>query len=106
MLMVVLVSSLTGAVLGLRFRAYALLPAFAVACVTIGLPALTNNDVLTAVWQTATGLVLLQVGYLAGIATRFVIAAARSTSPSTASLQGSSRRWPIRQDMQKALSTE
>ena len=103
MLMVAPVSLLTGAVLGLRFPAYALLPAFALACVAIGMPALINNGVLTAVWQTGTALVLLQVGYFAGIFTRFVILAARSPIPSSASLQRSSQRWPIRQDVPTAL---
>ena len=78
----------------------------AVTPLTIGVPALTDHDVLTAVWQTGTAVILLQAGYLAGIATRFVMAAARSTSPSSASLQASSHRWPIRQGMQKGLSAE
>lgn len=78
MLMVVLASSLTGAVLGLRFPVYALLPAFALACIIIGVPALTGNDLMTAVWQVGASLVFLQTGYLAGITVRLVMAAARS----------------------------
>lgn len=106
MLMVALLSSLTGAVLGLRFRVYALLPAFALASVIISASALADNDVLTAVWRTGTALIMLQAGYLVGIATRYVMAAARTLRQSSASLRPSSRRWPIRQDLQKALSGE
>lgn len=106
MLMVALLSSLTGAVLGLRFRVYALLPAFALASVMIGVSALADDGVMTAVWRTGTALIMLQAGYVAGIATRYVVAAARTQRQSSASLQPSSRRWPIHQGLQKALSGE
>lgn len=99
MLMVVLASSLTGAVLGLRFPVYALLPAFALECVMIGMSALTGNDFMIAVWQAGAALVFLQAGYLAGIAIRFVMAAARSPKSSS---ERTPRRWSLRQDMPKA----
>lgn len=99
MLMVVLASSLTGAVLGLRFPVYALLPAFAVACVMIGTSALAGNDLMIAVWQAGAALIFLQAGYLAGIAIRFVMVAARSPKSSP---QRPTRRWSLRQDMPKA----
>lgn len=99
MLMVVLASTLTGAVLGLRFPVYALLLACAVACVMIGTSALAGNDVMVAVWQAGAAVVFLQVGYLAGIAIRFVMAAARSPKSSS---PRSARRWSLRQDMPKA----
>ena len=103
MILVALACLLTGAVLGLRFRVYMLVLAVAVGSVAIGLPALTEHDALTAAWRVSVGLVLLQVGYFAGIVTRFVILAARSPIPSSASLQRSSQRWPIRQDVPTAL---
>lgn len=99
MLMIVLASSLTGAVLGLRFPVYALLPAFAVACVMIGTSALSGNDFMIAVWQAGAAIVFLQTGYLAGIAVRFVMAAARIPKSYP---QRSPRRWSLRQDMPKA----
>lgn len=99
MLMVVLASSLTGAVLGLRFPVYAVLLAFAVACVMIGTSALNGNDLMIAVWQAGAALVFLQAGYLAGIVIRFVMAAARSPKSSP---QQSPRRWSLREDMPKA----
>ena len=103
MVLVALACLLTGAVLGLRFRVYVLVSAFAVAAVVIGVPALVEHGALTAAWRVGAGLVLLQTGYLAGIFTRFVILAARRPIPSSVSLQRSSQRWPIRQDMPKAL---
>lgn len=106
MILVALACLLTGAVFGLRFRVYVLVLALAVASVAIGVPALIEHDALTAAWRVGAGLMLLQVGYLAGMITRFVILAARTTSSSSAPLQRSSHRWPIRQDMPKALSAE
>ena len=99
MIMVALACVLTGAVLGLRFRVYMLVLAFAVATVVIGVPALIEHGTLTSAWRVGAGLGLLQVGYLAGIVSRFVILAARSPIPASASLQ----RSPIRQDMPTVL---
>lgn len=95
-MMVVLASSLTGAVLGLRFPVYALLPAFVVACVMIGASALAGNDFMMAAWQAGAAVAFLQLGYLAGVAIRFVMATARSPRSSP---QRSARRWSLRQDM-------
>ena len=105
MLTVALLSSLTGAVLGLRFRVYALVPAFALACVVIGVTALVEGDGSAAVWRAGAALLMLQVGYVLGIATRFTMAGARSTSRLSAS-HAPSRQWPVRQDLQKAVSRD
>lgn len=102
MTMVALACLLTGAVLGMRFRIYMLVLAFAVATVAIGVPALIGHGVLTAAWRLGAGLMLLQTGYLAGIITCYVVLAARSSGPSSASLQRSPQ-WPIRQDLPTAL---
>lgn len=104
--MLALACLLTGAVLGLRYRVYMLVLAFAVAIVVIGMPALVQHGVLTAAWRVGAGLMLLQAGYLAGIIIWFVILAARTTGPSSASLQRASNQWPIRQDMPEALRAD
>lgn len=98
-MLVALASLLTGAVLGLRFRVYVLVPAFVVACITAGIPPLVDHDALTAAWHTAAAVLLLQAGYLAGIVTRVVIAAARCKRSFSASLERRSRPWPIRRSM-------
>jgi hypothetical protein len=78
MAMLIIVSTLVGAVLGMRFRVFILVPAIVVGCLAaicghvafrVGLGA-----TFAAVALIAVG---LQIGYLGGIATRFVIAATR-----------------------------
>ncbi|MCP4618178.1 MAG: hypothetical protein GY844_17305 [Bradyrhizobium sp.] len=89
MISVALACVLAGAVLGLRFRVFVLVLALPVACVAIGVPALIEHDVLTAVWRVGAGLVLLQVGYFAGVVVQFVMLGARRTGPSSTALQQS-----------------
>jgi hypothetical protein len=101
MLFVALASFLTGAVLGLRFRVSVLVPTLAVAFVAIGVPALIEHGVLTAAWWVGAGLASLQLGYVAGIITRFVIAATRSPRPPSGSLQRPAHQWPVRQGVSK-----
>ncbi|MBA7633410.1 hypothetical protein ES703_40976 [subsurface metagenome] len=103
MMMVALACLLAGAVFGLRFRVYVLVLALAVAVIAIGVPALIEHGGLTAAWRVGVGLMSLQVGYLAGMVTRFLIPATLTPSPSSAFFQRFSRRRPIRQDMPRAL---
>ena len=75
-----LISTLVGATLGLRFKVSILIPAIAVAFLLVIVTELARA---TGVGSIALAMVLvatfLQLGYLFGIATRFVIAASRAS---------------------------
>jgi hypothetical protein len=75
---IALLATLAGAALGLRFRVFILFPAIALACLAI----IATHLVGAIDWRNgglAIGLaaVTLQLGYLAGITIRFVLAAVR-----------------------------
>jgi hypothetical protein len=75
---IALFGTLTGAVLGLRFRVLILFPAIALACLPVIVMSLAGAiDWRSGALAIVVAAVTLQVGYLAGIATRFLLAAAR-----------------------------
>ncbi len=79
MMNLIILSTLVGAVLGMRMRVVILFPAIGVFFVAIAGLGLVRGDDL---WPIALAMVLaaisLQLGYLAGSTTRFAIAAARA----------------------------
>ena len=79
MLMVGLLGMLVGVVLVMRFRVFILFPAIALACAVIAAMGFAGNDGLPslAVAMMAAP-AALQMGYLLGIATRTILAAARA----------------------------
>jgi hypothetical protein len=78
MLIVMLISILVGAVLGMRFKVVILVPGVAFGLFAVTAAGLAHRDSLGTVALVmvliATG---LQLGYLFGTATRFVVAGAR-----------------------------
>ena len=75
-----LVSTLVGAVLGMRMRVLILFPAIGVFFVAIaGLGLIRGDDLWPITFAMALAAISLQLGYLVGSATRFAIAAARVT---------------------------
>lgn len=79
MMLMIILSTVIGGVLGIRFKILALVPAFLIA---IALSAATtfarNGNVWSALIAIALTVTGLQVGFLVGIATQHVIAAARA----------------------------
>ena len=81
MIMIVLCSSLIGAVMGTRFRVQVLFPAATVGCAMIAVVALLKGSaVSSAIIAAITCVFSLQIGYLGGLLTRFYMAASRITS--------------------------
>ncbi len=78
MAMIVIFSTLLGAVLGTRFRVFILFPVTAFAFLTVAGGSLIYG--FSPVWSFAlagASAAALQLGYLGGVATRFVMLAAR-----------------------------
>jgi hypothetical protein len=83
MIMIAIASGLTGAVLGTRFRIQVLCPAMLFGFAVVAAVAASKGlAVTTAILGIALCAVSLQMGFLAGLFTRFCLAAARSTSVS------------------------
>lgn len=93
MLMVVLCSSLVGAVLGVRFKVQVLFAAVPVAFVTtVCMVGVAQPAFQPALLGGGAAAIALQVGYLGGLLTRFTVAAARilpkESLRSTTTIQG------------------
>jgi hypothetical protein len=96
MLMLMILSTLFGAVLGTRFKVWVLFPTIFVSAALLAVAAAAHGSGL---WSATVSIVLcatgLQIGFLGGVATRFVVATARAprlrgTRPTTAA-SGSAR---------------
>jgi hypothetical protein len=71
--------TLLGAVLGLRFKVFVLFPAILIGAVILAAIELLRGDSVSAIALAIMAWALsLQFGYLAGLFTRFVVAASRS----------------------------
>ena len=88
MLVVGLLGMLVGVVLGMRFRVFILFPAIALACAVIAAMGFAGNEGMpsSAVAMMMAAAAALQMGYLLGIATRTILAAARA--PLSVVIQG------------------
>jgi hypothetical protein len=81
MLMIALCSSLIGAVLGTRFRVYALFPAAMLGFVTVAIVAVIKGSAISsAIAAVAVYAIALQIGYLGGLFVRFCMVGARVPS--------------------------
>jgi hypothetical protein len=81
MVMIALCSSLIGAVVGTRFKVQVLFPTAVLGIVTVAAAALYKGSTMS--WATLAVIVCvtsLQIGYLAGLFTRFCMAASRMAS--------------------------
>jgi hypothetical protein len=79
MIILVILSILFGAALGTRFKVLVLFPAiFVSAALIAGATAAHGSSVWSAVLSMAVSATGLQMGFLGGVATRFVVAAARA----------------------------
>jgi hypothetical protein len=82
-----LIGVLVGAVLGLRFKVFVLVPVICIALAIVAVDGVARGDEL---WRLAISMIViataLQVGYILGIVTQFVMASGRSTHHSTVSL--------------------
>ena len=82
-----LVSLLAGMVLGQRFKVLAVVPAIAVSLlVAIGFGIAVSEGLGHTILLAALAVASLQIGYLAGIAIRYSLAAARTSGLRTASV--------------------
>ncbi|WP_298885747.1 hypothetical protein [uncultured Bradyrhizobium sp.] len=81
MAMIIIFSALGGAVLGTRFKVFILFPVslLALVAVTSGLM-LGGSSLSRSLTVAIASIVALQLGYLGGVATRFVMVAARLRS--------------------------
>jgi hypothetical protein len=81
MVMIALCSSLIGTVLGTRFRIQVLFPAAMLGFVIVAAVAVFKGSAISSAIAAAIICVIsLQIGYLAGLFTRFCMAASRVTS--------------------------
>lgn len=81
MVMIALCSSLVGAVLGTRFKVQVLFPATALGIAMVAAAAAYRSAAIsTAILAAVVCMVSLQLGYLAGLFTRFCMAASRVAS--------------------------
>jgi hypothetical protein len=91
----IILSTLTGAILGMRFKIFILVPAIVLlAAFALGIGIARGDGLESFLLALALGITALQIGYLGGAVTRFVIAGARvprrSLKPATAA-QNSAR---------------
>jgi hypothetical protein len=78
MIVPALLSLLTGAVLGMRFKVFVLLPAiFVIAASILAIEVATSHTAGWAGIVVAAAVVTLQIGYLCGVAVRYALALAR-----------------------------
>jgi hypothetical protein len=93
MIISALLSLLTGAVLGMRFRVFVLLPAIAVTVASIlAIEVATTHTAGRAAIVAAAAIAALQIGYLCGVGVRYALALARLRA-----LQG--RHLPARRSL-------
>jgi len=92
MMMLVMTALLTGALLGLRFKAFILVPAVVIGSATVLIVGIARSD---SIWPTLLATVLaitaLQVGYLSGAVVHFSIAKARGREDSARSIAAAQR---------------
>lgn len=87
MIQLAILSLLTGAVLGLRSRVNSLIGATVVIeCSVGGLSLIAGQSIATTLLTIVTSASALQAGYLIGTVTRFVIAGARSSARTPATV--------------------
>jgi hypothetical protein len=86
-MILILIGVLVGAVLGVRFTVFVLVPVIFVALAIVAVGGVVRGDDL---WQLAISMIVIatsvQVGYILGIVTQFVMGSVRSTHNSTVSL--------------------
>jgi hypothetical protein len=87
MVILILIGVLVGAVLGLRFKVFVLVPVISIALVIVAVDGVARGDEL---WRLAVSMIVIatavQVGYILGIVIQFVMASARNTHHATVSL--------------------
>jgi hypothetical protein len=84
-----LISLLAGMVLGQRFKVLAVVPAnVATSLMAIGFGIAESEGIGRTVLLAALAVASLQIGYLAGVAIRYSLAAARTSGLRTASVNG------------------
>jgi hypothetical protein len=96
MIILILLSLLVGAVLGLRFKVFVLVPVISGALAIVVVDGIARGDPL---WRLAFTMIViatvLQLGYILGNVVRFVISAARTPDhgrnsiPTSAGMSGS-----------------
>jgi hypothetical protein len=85
-----MISLLAGMVLGQRFKVLAVVPAIAVSSlVAIGYGIAHSEGLGRTVLLAALAVASIQIGYLAGVAVRYSLAAARTSGLRTASIHAS-----------------
>ena len=78
MVMIALCSSLVGAVMGIRFKVHALFPASVLGVAMVAAVAASNSwAMLSTIAAAGVCVISLQLGYLAGLFTRFCMTASR-----------------------------
>ena len=86
-MMLVMTALLTGALLGLRFKAFILVPAVVIGSATVLIVGIARSD---SIWPTLLAAVLvitaLQMGYLSGAVVHFSIAKTRARKDSAATI--------------------
>ena len=88
MSMFILLAFLLGAVLGMRFKVFILIPAIGFALIALLAGGIARGDNVSAILIAAVlSSSSLQIGYLGGILTRYSIAIARAGRLRKASLQ-------------------
>ena len=86
-MMLVMTALLTGALLGLRFKAFILVPAVVIGSATVLIVGIARSD---SIWPTllaaALAVTALQMGYLCGAVVHFSIAKTRARKGSAATI--------------------
>ena len=89
----ILLVFLTGAVLGLRFKVLALVPAMGLAIIAITATGMARGyGVPTILIAGVLGLICVQIGYIGGLLTRYAITLTRVESKRKASIPAESVR--------------
>jgi len=87
----ILLVFLAGAVLGLRFKVLALVPAMGLAIIAIAATGMARGYGVPAILIAAVlGLICVQIGYIGGLLTRYAMTLARAGSRSKASIPAES----------------
>lgn len=86
MIILTLLSLLTGMVLGLRFKVLILVPAIGCALFIALIVGVARAEVLWPAAMAAAGVASVQIGYLAGIGLRYFLAASRMSGLRSGSL--------------------
>ncbi len=93
MSILILLVCLTGTVLGMRFKVFILAPAIGFTIVAVFAAGMARGDGLSAILVGGLlALICLQMGYLGGVLTRYIMTLARAGSRRKAPLQTESAR--------------